>query len=107
MRLRVAGPHTLGVRGQPWRVRIADAEASLCWVRFTSTRAVSFAQIPVILRSVFCGYGKRLGEQVIDSCFPGAPEALSTLYGGQGVAFFYGMAKPVRAPQIGPARRID
>jgi hypothetical protein len=24
--------------------------------------------------------------------------------GGQGVTVFYGMAKPVRAPQIGPAR---
>jgi hypothetical protein len=42
--------------------------------------------------------------QDIDSCFPGAEEALSTLCGGQGVTVFYGMAKPVRAPQIGPAR---
>ena len=42
--------------------------------------------------------------QVIDSCFPGALEALSTLCGGQGVTIFYGMAKPARAPQIGPAR---
>jgi hypothetical protein len=25
--------------------------------------------------------------------------------GGQGVVIFYGMAKPVRAPQIGPARQ--
>jgi hypothetical protein len=31
-------------------------------------------------------------------------EALSTLCGGQGVVVFYGMAKPVRTPQIGPAR---
>jgi hypothetical protein len=31
-------------------------------------------------------------------------EALSTRCGGQGVVIFYGMAKPVRAPQIGPAR---
>lgn len=45
--------------------------------------------------------------QVIDSCFPGAPEALSTLCGGQGVTVFFGMAKPVRAPQIGPARPVD
>jgi hypothetical protein len=44
--------------------------------------------------------------QVIDSYIPGAPEALTTLCGGQGVTVFYGMAKPVRAPQIGPARRI-
>jgi streptogramin lyase len=40
----------------------------------------------------------------IDSCFPGAIEAFSTRCGGQGVVIFYGMAKPVRAPQIGPAR---
>ena len=42
--------------------------------------------------------------QDIDSCFGTPPEALSTLCGGQGVTIFYGMAKPVRAPQIGPAR---
>jgi hypothetical protein len=39
----------------------------------------------------------------IDSCFPGAIEAFSTHCGGQGVVIFYGVAKPVRAPQIGPA----
>jgi hypothetical protein len=47
--------------------------------------------------------------QDIDSCFPGAflgaDEAASTRCGGQGVVIFYGMAKPVRAPQIGPARQ--
>lgn len=32
------------------------------------------------------------------------PEALSTRCGGQGVVVFYGMAKPVKSPQIGPAR---
>ena len=42
--------------------------------------------------------------QDIDSCFPDAPEALSTRCGGQGVVIFFGMAKPVRAPQIGPAQ---
>ncbi len=42
--------------------------------------------------------------QHIDSCFDTPPEALSTLCGGQGVTVFHGMAKPVRAPQIGPAR---
>ena len=35
--------------------------------------------------------------QVIDSCFPSAPEALSMPCGGQGVTVFYGMANPVRA----------
>ncbi len=31
-------------------------------------------------------------------------EALSTLGGGQGVVVFYGMAKPVRVPMVGPPR---
>jgi hypothetical protein len=43
--------------------------------------------------------------QDIDSCFSSANEALSTRCGGQGVVIFFGMAKPVRAPQIGPARQ--
>ena len=42
--------------------------------------------------------------QDIDSCVGRFDEALSTRCGGQGVVIFYGMAKPVRAPQIGPAR---
>jgi hypothetical protein len=42
--------------------------------------------------------------QNIDACFGTPPETVSTLCGGQGVVVFYGMAKPVRAPQIGPAR---
>ena len=42
--------------------------------------------------------------QDIDSCIGTPDEALSTRCGGQGVTIFYGMAKPVRAPQIGPAR---
>jgi hypothetical protein len=32
-------------------------------------------------------------------------EALQTLGAGQGVVVFYGMAKPVRAPLIGPPRQ--
>ena len=43
--------------------------------------------------------------QDIDSCFGTPDEALSTRCGGQGVVIFFGMAKPVRAPQIGPARQ--
>jgi DNA-binding beta-propeller fold protein YncE len=39
-----------------------------------------------------------------DSCFGHPPEAVSTRCGGNGVTVFYGMAKPVRAPQIGPVR---
>jgi hypothetical protein len=42
--------------------------------------------------------------QDINSCYGDPNEALSTRCGGQGVTIFYGMAKPVRAPQIGPAR---
>jgi hypothetical protein len=42
--------------------------------------------------------------QDIDSCMGTPQEALSTRCGGQGVVIFYGMAKPVRAPQIGPAQ---
>jgi hypothetical protein len=45
--------------------------------------------------------------QDIDSCFGVPDEVLSTRCGGQGVTIFYGMAKPVRAPQIGPARGYD
>ena len=44
--------------------------------------------------------------QITDSCFlnTNKDEALSTRCGGNGVTIFFGMAKPVRAPQIGPAR---
>nr|WP_294520150.1 hypothetical protein [uncultured Rhodopila sp.] len=42
--------------------------------------------------------------QDIASCIGKPREALSTRCGGQGVVIFYGMAKPVRTPQIGPAR---
>ena len=42
--------------------------------------------------------------QDIASCIGKPQEALSTRCGGQGVVIFYGMAKPVRTPQIGPAR---
>jgi streptogramin lyase len=43
--------------------------------------------------------------QDIESCFGVPPESVSTRCGGQGVVVFFGMAKPVRAPQIGPARQ--
>jgi hypothetical protein len=44
--------------------------------------------------------------QDVESCYVNPPEALSTRCGGQGVVVFFGMAKPVRAPQIGPARGL-
>jgi hypothetical protein len=43
--------------------------------------------------------------QDIDSCFGDPAEELSTRCGGQGVTVFFGMAKPVKAPQIGPAQQ--
>ena len=40
-----------------------------------------------------------------DACWnPNFSEARSTQCGGNGLTVFYGMAKPVRAPQIGPSR---
>ncbi len=43
--------------------------------------------------------------QDVDVCVTAPPpEALSTRCGGQGVVIFYGMAKPVQSPQIGPAK---
>ena len=39
-----------------------------------------------------------------DSCYGQPPEGLSTRCGGQGMTVFYGLAKPVQSPQIGPAR---
>ena len=42
--------------------------------------------------------------QDINSCYGQPEEGLSTRCGGQGVTIFHGMAKPVRAPQIGPAQ---
>lgn len=38
------------------------------------------------------------------SCYGMPPESVSTHCGGTGMTVFYGLAKPVRAPQIGPAR---
>jgi len=43
--------------------------------------------------------------QDVDTCYGKPLEALSTRCGGQGVVVFYGMAKPVRVPQIGPVRQ--
>lgn len=42
--------------------------------------------------------------QVAERCFGKPPEAQSTLCGGNGLTVFYGMAKPVRVPLIGPPR---
>jgi hypothetical protein len=40
----------------------------------------------------------------IDSCFGTHNESLSTRCDGQGLTIFFGMAKAVHSPQIGPAR---
>jgi hypothetical protein len=42
--------------------------------------------------------------QNVDAVLGRVAEPLSTLGAGQGVVVFYGMAKPVRAPLIGPAQ---
>jgi streptogramin lyase len=42
--------------------------------------------------------------QIDDAGFGLAPEALSTRAAGQGVVVFYGMAKPVKTPLIGPPK---
>jgi hypothetical protein len=41
-----------------------------------------------------------------DACFGRANEANSSRCGGNGLTVFYGMAKPVRSPQIGPAQAL-
>jgi hypothetical protein len=43
---------------------------------------------------------------ILDSCFSAIPDWYSTRCGGQGVTILFGMAKPVRAPQIGPAKQL-
>jgi hypothetical protein len=43
--------------------------------------------------------------QNIDAALDRAPEPLSTLGAGQGVVVFYGLAKPVRTPLIGPVQQ--
>ena len=43
--------------------------------------------------------------QTPDACYSKAGEAKSTRCGGNGLTVFYGIAKPVRAPQIGPAQQ--
>ena len=45
--------------------------------------------------------------QDVDVCITKQPpETLSTRCGGQGIVIFYGMAKPVQAPQIGPGASV-
>jgi hypothetical protein len=45
--------------------------------------------------------------QTVEACFnPAFNEGKSTQCGGNGLTVFYGMAKPVRAPLIGPARGL-
>jgi hypothetical protein len=42
-----------------------------------------------------------------DSCYGKPEEGVSTRCGGQGITTFYGIAKPVRAPLIGPAHAFE
>ena len=41
------------------------------------------------------------------SCYGTPAEGLTTRCGGQGIVVFYGMAKPVRSPQIGPSKPLE
>ena len=43
--------------------------------------------------------------QNIESVLDGLPEPRSTRGAGQGVVVFYGLAKPVRTPLIGPVQQ--
>ena len=91
---------------QPWRLtahsvlarsgsRVIAKSGSVDWVDpFVGARAIDPAGNVWVMNN----------WQDTDSCFGTPPEPLSTLCGGQGVVIFYGMAKPVRAPQIGPAQ---
>jgi hypothetical protein len=45
--------------------------------------------------------------QMYQAALKHVDEAQTTLGAGQGLVVFYGMAKPVRTPQIGPARPAD
>jgi hypothetical protein len=43
--------------------------------------------------------------QYYPACLGKVDEALQTLCAGQGVTVFYGMAKPVKTPLIGPPQK--
>jgi hypothetical protein len=45
--------------------------------------------------------------QMYQAALEHVDEAQTTLGAGQGLVVFYGMAKPVRTPQIGPARSAE
>ena len=63
-------------------------------------------QIRSFLIEITVRQGPRPLRKLLLQVFSSPPEALSTRCGGQGVVIFFGMAKPVRAPQIGPARQL-
>jgi len=45
--------------------------------------------------------------QMYQAALQHVDEAQTTLGAGQGLVVFYGMAKPVKTPQIGPARAVE
>jgi arylsulfatase A-like enzyme len=70
-------------------------------------KPIEAGQYPGIVKTRLDGVDQRdylEGKQDIESCFGEPNEALSTRCGGQGAVIFFGMAKLVRAPQIGPTR---
>jgi hypothetical protein len=70
-------------------------------VRFFANQCLLFEACSVRLGSVWVADN----WETPDACWdPSFSEAKSTQRGSNGLTVFYGMAKPVRAPQIGPAR---
>ncbi len=97
----------------PWAVAV-DGNDNV-WVSNFAMPSSPIVQLCGI-RTENCPPGMKTGDQISPpggyvggglqlQTDTGAPEALSTRCGGQGVVIFFGMAKPVRAPQIGPARQ--
>jgi hypothetical protein len=81
------------------------------WILRYVCNATADSEVPPSFRGCrFAGHprvSRRRNREDVDSCFSFKPEELSTRCDGQGVTVFFGMAKPVRAPQIGPARPVE
>jgi hypothetical protein len=66
---------------------------------------LSFAPGAWVLPLKFAGGGYAGGAKVMFDSEGNAWSGANFIVGGQGMVVFYGLAKPVRAPQIGPARQ--
>ena len=89
-------------------VEASPADASLVYFAFVNYTTLGGLQMQTDLAISPAGDVWVMNNwQDIDSCLSVPEEALSTRCGGQGVVIFFGMAKPVRSPQIGPARALQ